>query len=188
MSMKQNQKTGTSLSCMTMGLCCIMGLCLVFAASSGCGRGNDRRYFCRDARFSISFPGTWKTWENLKGTRILAEIPDEEGVAVIRQNVNVVVDELQKPVSLEEYIEQQKNGLRRLRGVRIIAAGETTIDGSPAGWLTYSYTIHDFGYQAQVYVLSRDRRYYVITGLCQINAFHKYEERFHSIARSFRFE
>ena len=35
--MKQNQKTGTSLSCMTMGLCCIMGLCLVFAAASGQG-------------------------------------------------------------------------------------------------------------------------------------------------------
>ncbi|HOT43421.1 MAG TPA: PsbP-related protein [Spirochaetota bacterium] len=186
--MKQYLKHGVTPFLMTMSLSSVMGLCVIMGAAYGCSKGHDRRYVCGDARFSISFPETWKTKENLKGTRILAEIPDEEGSSVIRQNVNVVVEEIAKPVSLNGYVEQQKIGLQKLRGVKILTAGETTVDGSPAKWLTYSYTIRDFGYQALVYVLNRDERYYVITGLCQINAFHKHKERFHSIAKSFRFE
>jgi hypothetical protein len=186
--MKQQLKDGATIALKTMSLCCVTGLSLFIATASGCSRGHERRYFCGDARFSISFPETWKISENQKGTRILAEIPDEEESSLIRQNVNVVVEEVKKPVSLNDYVEQQKNGLQRLRGVRILAAGEITVAGSQAQWLTYSYTIHDFGYQALVYVLNRNARYYVITGLSQINAFHRYEEQFHSIAKSFRFE
>ena len=165
-----------------------MAICLLLPALLTCGRDQDRRYFCKDAMFSIVLPQTRKISENQKGTRILAEIPDDDDIYVIRQNINVVIEEIKAPVSLEEYVGKQKDGLRKLRGVKILTTGEASIDGSLAKWLTYSYTIHDFGYQAVVYVLNKNSRYYIITGISQVNTFHKYENRFHAIARSFKFE
>ncbi len=187
-TMRQYLKASIKNSLIIVNHSCVLAFCILLTGVSGCNREHDTRYFCRDARFSIAFPIAWKISENQKGTRILAEIPDEDGMAVIRQNVNVVVEEVKAPVSLMEYIERQKAGLQNLRGVKILTTGKNSISGSPAEWLSYSYTINDFGYQALVYVLNKDTRFYVITGICQIGTFYKYEDRFHHIAKSFKFE
>lgn len=186
--MKQYLKTITNSSIMTLCHGCAMALCFLAAAASGCTGEHDKRYYCNDEQFSITFPQVWKITENLKGTRILAEVQDEEGIAVIRQNVNIVVEESAEQVTLNDYMEQQIRGLQKLKGVKILATGESTINGTPARWLTYTYTIHDFGYQALVYALKKKNRFYVITGISQLNNFHRHESRFHQIAKSFRFE
>jgi hypothetical protein len=186
--MRQHLKTATKSSIKTLNYGCAMALCILAAAASGCTGEHDKRYYCTDVRFSIAFPQAWKITENLKGTRILAEIKDEEGIAIIRQNVNIVVEESSEQGTLNDYMEQQIRGLQKLKGMKILATGESTIDGTPARWLTYTYTIHDFGYQALVYALKKKNRFYVITGISQLNNFHKHELRFHQIAKSFRFE
>lgn len=168
--------------------CAVLVLIIAAAAAAGCMNNRDKRYYCTDDRFSISFPATWNITENIKGTRILAEIPAGEGIPIIKQNVNVVVEELSTPLSLKEYVELQTGNLKKLKGIKILKQGETAIGGNPAAWFAYSFTIHDFGYQALVYTVNKQNRFYVITGISQINNYYAYEDRFRHIANSFRLE
>lgn len=169
-------------------ICCAILLCIITAAAAGCVKDRDKRFFCHEEKFSICFPEAWKITENYKGTRIIAEIPNDEGISVIKQNVNVVVEEVRIPVTLKEYMELQIKNMQKLKGIKILRQGERTIGRNPAAWFTYSYTIHDFGYQALVYTLNKKNRFYVITGISQFNNYNKHEDRFHEIAESFKFE
>ena len=166
----------------------ILILLIVTAVIPGCSPDRDKRYYCRDEGFSISFPKEWKIAENIKGTRILAEIPDEHGISIIKQNINVVVEDIRLPVGLREYMDLQINSLQKLKGMKIFEKGDATINGAATRWFMYSYTINDFGYKAVVYVFNRGRKFYVITGISQFNNFGKYESLFHETAKSFRLE
>jgi hypothetical protein len=162
---------------------------LIFCAFlTVCNSDREARYYCRDEGFSIAFSKEWKIRENIKGTRILAEIPEGQDIPVIKQNVNVVVETVRVPVSIGQYVGIQINGLRKLKGVKIFESGDATVSDVPAKCFTYSYTINDFGYRAVVYALNRGATFYVITGISQCNNFKKYESVFHTTAKSFRFE
>jgi hypothetical protein len=162
-------------------------LCIV-AISAGCAPDRGKRYFCGDERFSISFPSEWKVSENVKGTRLLAEIPDEQGKSSIRQNMNIIVEEVRFPAGLKEYMDLQVNALRKLKRTRIYDRGQAVMGNLQGMWFTYSNTVNDFGYTAVVYVFSREKKFYTVTGISQYNNFGKYERTFHEAAKSFRFE
>jgi hypothetical protein len=166
----------------------ILFFLFVAVAIPGCSLCREKRYYCRDEGFSISFSKEWKISEHVKGTRILAEIPDEHGISIIKQNMNVVVEDMRLNVGLREYVDVQINGLQKLKGMKIFEKGDAAINGTAARWFTYSYTINDFGYTAVVYVCNKGRKFYVITGISQVNNFGAYESRFHETAKSFRLE
>ena len=153
-----------------------------------CRSDRDVRYYCRDHGFSISFPEGWKIRENVMGTRILAEMPEDRDGSIIKQNVNVVVETVRSPLSIARYIGLQMNGLKKLKGMKIFETGDASVSGMTAKWFTCSYTINDFGYRAVVYALNRETTFYVVTGISQSNNFGRYERVFHKTARSFRFE
>lgn len=166
----------------------VIAVLLNGAMFMACHSDRNPRWYCRDSGFSISFPKGWKIQENVKGTRILAGIPDEREISIIRQNVNVVVETVRAPLSLAQYVELQINGLRKLKGMRIFNRGDATVSGTQSKWFTYSYTINDFGYRAVVYALNRGTTFYVVTGISQSNNFSAYESVFHATAQSFRLE
>jgi hypothetical protein len=169
-------------------ICVFMSASVLMAGMNGCTSKHDSRRHCPDLGFSISFPQEWKVYEHARGTRILAEITEKEGISAIRQNVNVVVEEPRLPVDLNRFINLQIAGLTRLKGVRFFDKGQDTISGTAAQWFTYSNTINDFGYKALVYALRNDKRFYVITGISEYHNFEKYESRFRETALSFTFE
>lgn len=165
-----------------------MALLLIGSLSMSCHSDRNTRWYCRDSGFSISFPKEWKVRENVLGTRIIAEIPDEGEISIIRQNVNVVVETVRAPLSVGQYVELQMNGLRKLKGVTIFHRGGASVSGTTAMWFSYRYTINDFGYRAVVYALNKGTTFYVITGISQSNTFGSYERVFHDTAQSFRLE
>lgn len=163
-------------------------LCIMLVAIPTCTFKKEKRYTFRDDKFSISVPSSWKIIEHSKGTRMLAEIPDDKGISIIKQNVNVVVDESKKPISLQEYVQYQIVGMEKLKGIHIFNSEECLINGVQARWFTYSYTINDFGYKAVVYTLHNESKFFVITGISQLNNFNMYKPIFHDIAKSFTLE
>ena len=159
------------------------------AGGTGCSSEKGKRYFSADEKFSIAFPKAWKVREGVKGTIFLAELPTEGELSLIKQNVNVLVEETKVPVSLGNYVDLQVAILNRLKGIKTFSRNSAVINGIPVLWFFYSYTIQDFGYKAVVYSLTgNNKKFYVITGIAEFNKFNKYETLFHEAAHSFRFE
>jgi hypothetical protein len=161
---------------------------LAIMTAPRCLSERDVRYRCPDDGFSISFPKAWKVSENVKDTRLLAEIPDERGAAIIRQNMNVVVETVQRPLGLQQFMDVQIAGMLKMKGLSLRGRGATTIAGAQAGWFRYRCAIHDFGYEALVYALYKGMKFYVITGISQCENFSRYEPIFKKAAESFMFE
>ena len=160
---------------------------VIMPAAVCCGRSDEGRHVCADAGFSIWFPKGWRVQERSRGTRILAEVPDSGPVTVIKQNANVVVDEPADRVDLDEYVESRVRSLGNIRGIYCSARTEAYINGVAARRFTYRHGINDFGYRAVVYVVPREGRYYVITGISQDEEYPSLEPVFHEIARSIQF-
>lgn len=126
--------------------------------------------------------------EHHKGARIIAIAPQGRELSYIRENINVVVEEIPRRITLNEYVDLQVQVLKRLKGITVLERIDTFIAGERAVRFSYSYSINDFGYRAIVHTMQRHRSFFVITGISQINNYNNFKKIFLASAASFRFE
>jgi len=162
-------------------------LCAALGTGCVCKKDPDR-YYDPGKRFSVRFPKDWEISEGVKGTVVMAEIPSEDGMRAIRENVNIIVEDLGKDMRVSEYFQRQMFGLKKLTGAVTVMRGTSDIDGADARWFIYSYRTQSLGFRSLVCVFVKGRQGYVITCLTEEDTFEQYADQFDEILKSFRFE
>jgi len=147
------------------------------------------KYYNREKGFSIKLPNEWEKKENFMGAVIGALRPQVTSTEQFRESVNVMVDELPKAMTLEDYNQFNLSDMRKyMNEFKINESGQITINTNNANWFVYSFRGDRLRLKALCYILVKNRRGYAITFAATPETFSKYRRIFEEIAESFKFE
>ncbi len=163
-------------------------LALLGVSLSACSPSQEPgRFYDEGKRFSIKFPQDWETKKGGMGTVVMAFSPQEGPADGFRENVNVVVEELPRAISLQEYTELSLVNMRKLlTDFQMQESGDTSIGPNSAKWYIYSHRSGSVKATVLQYFLVKDRRAYVISTAAEPGQFSRYKPRFEEIAQTFR--
>ncbi len=143
----------------------------------------------REKGFSIEFPRTWTLQENLKETTLIAFSPLEGPGDPFRENVNLLVEELQEATTLEEYLTANLKGLSDvIEGTVGVSAEDVRLGNTPAKRIRYRKTLESRSLESLAYLAVEGRRGYVVTAAGAAEEFARHEPEFLAICGSFRIE
>ena len=169
----------------------VLGLTFLSASLAGCSSGEPEpgRYYKKADGFSIRFPAEWEQKENVMGTVVIALSPAQGADDAFRENVNVTVEALPTPRTLDEYCNLSMANLKSL-----LSAGQepevsdTTLGGEKAKRVVYQATMGQIGVKGVLYVAVKGDRGYAITCSATPDSFDAYKAQFERIVGTFRFE
>jgi len=169
----------------------VLGLAFLSASLAGCSSQPPEpgRYYKKADGFSIRFPAEWEQKENVMGSVVIALSPAEGAADTFRENVNVTVESLPSPMTLDEYFNLSMANLKNL-----LSAGQepevsdTTLGGEKAKRVVYQTTMGQIDVKGMLYVAVKGNRGYALTCSATPDSFDAYKARFEEIAGTFRFE
>jgi hypothetical protein len=169
----------------------VLGLAFLSASLAGCSSGAPEpgRYYKKQDGFSIRFPAEWEQKENVMGTTVMALSPAEGAGDTFHENVNVTVEALPSPMTLDEYFNLCMVNLGKLLAEgRQPEVSDATLGGEKAKRVVYQTTIGQIGVNGTLYVAVKGNRGYALTCSATPDSFDAYKARFEEIAGTFRFE
>jgi len=169
----------------------VLGLVFLSASLAGCSSGEPEpgRYYKKADGFSIRFPAEWEQKENVMGTVVMALSPTEGADDPFRENVNVVVEALPSPMTLDEYCNLSMTNLKKLLAVgQEPEVSDATLGGGKAKQVVYQTTVGQIGVKGALYVVVKGNRGYALTCSATPDSFDAYQARFEEIVGTFRFE
>lgn len=167
----------------------LIGLIFFTLSLSACSPREPGRHYITKKGFSIKTPENWETKEELMGMAFVTLSPQEGPADDFRENVNIIVEDLPRTLSLEEYYELSLANVRQLlTEFEEYESGQSSINGCDTKWLVYSHRMGIFNIKVLVYSLIKGRRAYVITCSAAHDQFSIYRPQFEGIAGTFRFE
>ena len=169
----------------------VLGLAFLAASLAGCSSGSPEpgRYYKKEDGFSIRFPEDWERKENVMGTVVIALSPAQGADDAFRENVNVTVETLPSPMTLDEYFNLSMVNLGKLlTEARRPEVADARIGGEAAKRVVYQTTMGQIGVKGMLYVAVKGNRGYALTCSATPDSFDAYKARFEEIAGTFRFE
>ncbi|MGB2754571.1 MAG: hypothetical protein WBD75_10330 [Phycisphaerae bacterium] len=169
----------------------VLGLAFLSASLAGCSSQPPEpgRYYKKAEGFSIRFPAEWEQKENVMGSVVIALSPAEGADDAFRENVNVVVEALPSPMTLDEYFNLSMANLRKLlTEARQPEIADARIGGEAAKQVVYQTTMGQIRVKSMLYVAVKGQRGYAVTCSATPDSFDAYKARFEEIAGTFRFE
>lgn len=146
------------------------------------------KYTNKEKGFSITFPKNWETKEGIAGAVVASLSPRESDSDNFRENVNIVIEDLPKDLTSEEYYQAGIVNLRKVPEFKEEQKGKMTVDGKEAVWLIASHKSSNVSAKMIQYYVVKGKRAYVITGTALADTFAKYKPQFDQIAQSFKTE
>lgn len=146
------------------------------------------KYVNKEKGFSITFPKNWETKEGIAGAVVASLSPRESDSDNFRENVNIVIEDLPKDLTSEEYYQAGIVNLRKVPEFKEEQKGKMSIDGKEAVWLIASHKSSNVSAKMIQYYVIKGKRAYVITGTALADTFGKYKPQFDQIAQSFKAE
>jgi len=145
-------------------------------------------YISNDNGFSIRFPSSWEKREGVGGSVVAALSPQTNPADQFRPNANVIVKDLHRNATLEEYMHAVITYMNKQSGFQIHDKGQIKINSSDAGWILYSQRRESINFKVLTYILVQKRRAYQITCTATVDQFARYKKKFEDIAQTFKFE
>jgi len=151
------------------------------------------RFTAKDQGFSLSVPNLWEVKENFSGIRLLVLSPLESERDVYRENISVMVEELVKPYTLEEFTSEAVAAVKSsMDSFEEVSRGEALIGGEKAFWVSYNYELPEARIQAVSYFLVREVEgvyygYYITCSSTPLD-YSKFAKEFENRVDSFRYE
>jgi hypothetical protein len=155
----------------------------------GCKKREEGRYYNRDKGFSIKVPAGWDIEEKKMNTDIIAVSPAEGPDDTFRENFNVLVEELERSLSTDEYYQK---GIPLFKQFATDFAqhgtGTERIDGVDFRYDIISHKMGPLTIKVLQYLAVKRKKGYLITFSASNDKFPLYEAMFKEIAKGFRFE
>jgi hypothetical protein len=138
--------------------------------------------------FRISAPADWEVQQDKGPLRWVAVSPLQGAGDTFRENMNVVLDGLVRPVELSEYYEAQLGQLEQgFQGFRVVSTEERAMAGQRAMRLIYEHTLGARTIRGVTYFFVLPDRAVALTGTAVAAQFDAYFPTFEAMASSFRF-
>ena len=167
---------------------CAAGLVVAAGSMQSAFSEGGGAYVSKEKKFSITFPNDWEIKENFMGTTVLALRPAAAN-DVFRENINVVVEDVPKTMTVDQYFDASLASLKKLlTDFAEIAKGDSTINGQKLKWLTYRHRMGQLKPEVLVYCAVKDGRGYAVTCSTVEGGLDKWRKRFEEIVGTFKLE
>jgi len=135
--------------------------------------------------YSILFPQGWEIRE--QGPTIVMALSPREGAAdPFRENINVCAENLNRTVTIEEYMSASLVSMRRmLKGFQELSRGTQIIGDRKSAWLIYTHSTFGKPVKGIVYLFVKGNRGYAVTCTATEETFDNYIETFRKTVATF---
>lgn len=148
---------------------------------------NWQRYHNEEYNFSISLPRNWTKEQGAFDTVILAREPLKGTTDIFRENINVVVKDLPRNISLETFFEANKQEITmNLPGVYNVSEGDIFAGILPGRVLSFNTRLQSTILRTITAGWKRGDYVYVVSCTCEAEQSSKYEPIFQKSMRSLR--
>jgi hypothetical protein len=177
------------MACRQCGRALPVVLALLLAA--GCtGKTEDPgRYHSEAGGFSLVIPEDWEKQENVMGCALTALSPLEGQGDQFRENVNVVVEELPRKLSLDDYVGlSRQNQEKLMTDFNVEKEADAKIGEIAAKQLVYTHRMGQINAKLLQYVLVEGKKGFAVTCTATPESYDKYVEQFQTIVNSLKVE
>lgn len=142
--------------------------------------------------FRLEIPEDWTIGEGFSNQKldfvVIALSPEDRKEDAFIENMNVLVEDLGKPVTLEQYFMWNLVGLmQELPSFHVHEKGNVMVDGVKMAVVVYSWDLEKEKTATYQFIFVKDDKGYVITFSAEPEQFDEYRPTFDTIARSFSF-
>lgn len=154
---------------------------------SVCASAPFVRYDNRTYGFSVNYPSDWVMREGLMGTAVIFLSPLENKNDAFMENINIVVQDLTQPVTLEEYVAVSVQQLRQIVvDGTILSIRRSQLDGRPCAEIIYTGRQVQFTLKWLCRVVLVQDRAYSLTYTAEMNRFDAWLDTVDQIFDSFK--
>jgi len=148
------------------------------------------RYVNEENRFSVDFPRSWKLQTDPEGLFVIqATSPQENSRDAFAENVYIMVRDLPKPYSLNDYFDLSRVNFPRISNDAVQQAiGQIMVNEQICPWVIFTHTINDVACKSIRYYLRHGQKVFIIVCTSTPEAFDKYRQTFEDIVNSIDLE
>lgn len=144
-------------------------------------------------KFQMEIPDTWSIGEGFSNQKldfvVIALSPEDQAQDPFIENMNVLVEDLGKPVTLDEYFMWNLVGLmQELPKFHMHEKTNVVVNGVKMAVLAYSWDLEKEMTATYQFIFVKDQKGYVITFSAHPSNFKDYKPTFDRIANSFTFD
>ncbi len=164
-------------------------ICRSFLATGqpGIQEQSPRRYRSKEHRFSITFPSGWGIRENFNDAAVVGVSPPSDSNDTHFESVNIAVEHLPDPMSVEEYFNAGLSFLKKIfQDFHQLSKVEDQVGGHQA--IRTVYTFQEGSVKVLSYMMTIGNKAFVIACTANKETYPVYESTFEEIVKSFRFE
>jgi len=165
----------------------LLKILLCFSLMIGGMALSSYRYHDSNLGFALELPEGWEIGQAPNDKTVVMLSPMEGEDDPFRENMNVIVTELDADISLQDLFNLNVNNAKMmLPSFEAIAVEPLEISGAPAMKLIYSFEIEGTTLKNIVYILLKGRTMYTITFSCLEQRFDEFRPAFETIGSSFQ--
>lgn len=166
----------------------VLAAAVVAVMCGGCPRPSGTGSLSSDRDFDILFPAGWEVLEGFQGAAILGRSPQEDPQDAFLENLNVVIEKVDRNVGIDEYFAASLNNMQAsLNNFRKLEEGTARVAGQPTRTLIYTHESGQVTMKVLAYLFIRNGRAYVVTGTALPDTFEDYLETFQEVTHSITF-
>jgi hypothetical protein len=137
--------------------------------------------------FSMDIPSDWELYEDVMGPAFAAYSQQESPRDDFQENVNVIIKQLPRAMSPREYHRETLPVTEQaLPGFKVVSEGPEAIGGRDAWKVISQNTIEGRQHTVLAYIVTNERRVYIISCAAISASYPRWERTFTNIAQSFR--
>lgn len=142
--------------------------------------------------FSMNFPKDWTIMDNYPNFALMAVGPvanDSSSKIARRGGFGIVIEQLEKPVSLEDYYGGNIENIRHSNpDFKIFEENKMELNGIPALYIYHQYTANGIYISSVQVYLIHNKKAYILNGSATDRDFMKYHDLYIGISKSFKLQ
>ena len=143
-------------------------------------------YSNRVEGFRVDLPDTWESREGFMGTKVIALSPQEGSSDTFRENVNVVTEQLQFPMTEKEYTQASLSAMEKfLTDFQLEKRGVFEADKGKISYFIYSHRQGVFRLKVLAGLAVSGSRGYAVSFTAPVETFAKWKPTFERILLTF---
>lgn len=168
----------------------LMLLALVFSLPTTKAHAvTSQRFVSKDKGFEVVLPKGWEQKKNVMGAEIIALRPKGGKSDSFRENVNVVVENLNQKLAAKDYYKASQSVLAKVfNEFKIEKTGHSTINKHDTYWCIFTHKMGGIRAKVLQYMTTEGTRGFVVTGSALPDTFDKYKKEFEATAESLKIE
>lgn len=149
---------------------------------------NQQKHLSESGGYSINFSGQWEVIKGSMGIDVIALAQALAPDDLFRENINVIHDIFNFPITREEYYEYNIDSLSKLlEDFDLEEALDVKLDGVDAKKLVFTHTVGVVHAKVIQYLILDENRAYIMTFTADPIDFKRFRPQFEEIANSVKF-